>query len=1585
MRNRNLYRASALALLLALLLALAPPAFASPAADTVEIATAADLLALSRGCALDTWSRGKTFVLTRDVSLASVDFAPIPTFGGIFDGGGHKISGLELSSKLSPAGLFGIVQEGAEVRNLTLSGSVTPAGDGWRAGGIAGENRGRITGCSFFGAVAGRDCVGGIAGRNLSTGRIENCRAAGSVTGESMTGGIAGENHGLLSGCRNSGYVNITSLDPGLDLTQFELRADALTPRTLETANISTDTGGVAGFSDGTLLRCSNDGTVGYPHVGYNVGGVAGRSSGFLSGCTNSGPVFGRKDVGGIAGQAEPHVALDLSGDQLDEIENQLDALQARIDEAAGRVDGASGAISDAFDAVNDSLDAASERAQMLSDRLSGYGGDLVSEVSRGEDVLSEAADRLSDALARGENLPEQLTAGLDGLRGAVDGAAAAADAAGPAVTGFGDAAAAIAQAGTELSDGLNNLRDGLEKLTGAFGRSDSNELAQAAAQIAAGAGALSNAASRIAGAFDAVADALGGESGEAARGLANSFRELAASLGAVRDSLTGRSFPEVDLDAIRSAMNDEIDSALARLSGASDGVTEAARALSDALDAAEPASDQLDAALDTLSGALDTFSDASETGADALDGLRDLAGYLAGVETLRIDRPDEALGEAPDALFEALDRLGAGLDRLNDAASSSADSLSESLRAVNGQFGALMDTVIDAARGLGDPDDPLSDISEADVEGTAEGRLYACENSGRVTGDLCVGGVAGSMAVEYELDPEDDILNDDSPVYRRAYTLKAILHECVNGGEVRARRDYAGGLCGRMQLGLAAACENYGPVSSENGDYVGGIAGFAAGTVRGCYAKCTLSGADCVGGIAGAAGVPGDTDGGTVAGCVSFVEIPSCEQHAGAVSGTELGAFEGNVFASDTLAGLGRASVSGAAEPMAYEDLIALDGVPARFRELTLRFLDGDTVVKSVAFQYGDSFGVEVFPALPERDGEFARWDTETLQNLRFDTDVRAVYEPYLISLPSETRRSDGRPVLFCEGRFRGGDTLTLTRAEEEAPAGGTWAALRTVVEQWRLEIPDDGAGFHTLRYLSPSGRTEGLEVYTLWNGVWSRVETEPVGSYLTFTAEGGAPVLAVVSCSSLLWMWALAALALALLLVLAWRFVHWLRTRKKAAKGKKPAKEKKPAGRRRRTIVIVLVFLAVLLGAAALLLASGLLDHAAAARLLYRCAADPAIPLELTVEAGFDGERYRAHSEILRTELDGKTVTCVSQFGATVYYCGGSVYLENGSAYPLGGGSGNYPDYAALLESVELLYESGESSIYRNGAETIYTLALQEGADALLHGLLPGVELPALSSLNVDLTARGGALSSVRFTADGRDGGYVAAVLSVPAQAGSPTIPESVREAIGGGAADGAGQRGLLEAWGERNLSEPLAAEVTVQAGCGPLVRDSSLSLYRTHAGGEWVRCVQKTGRAWYYAGGMVYDEEGGETEGEENEALTELPELAYRLCLKRNAARGEKDGAALYTIPLTPEERESVARALLPEAETLDTSYTSGALELRVADGELETIRFICAGTVRVQSATATARLSCELRFHDSAFTLPEAVGTAVEQAK
>lgn len=185
------------------------PAFATGTSDTISIATAEELVSLSKKCSLDTWSQGKTVLLTADISLSGIDYEPIPTFGGTFDGGGHTITGLSVTGKAAPAGLFCTLQATAVVKNLSVSGVVEPGGAAEQAGGIAGENGGLIENCAFTGVVLGRNSIGGIAGLNTLNGRIENCAVSGSITGQSMTGGIAGKNLGTISGCENLSLIHI--------------------------------------------------------------------------------------------------------------------------------------------------------------------------------------------------------------------------------------------------------------------------------------------------------------------------------------------------------------------------------------------------------------------------------------------------------------------------------------------------------------------------------------------------------------------------------------------------------------------------------------------------------------------------------------------------------------------------------------------------------------------------------------------------------------------------------------------------------------------------------------------------------------------------------------------------------------------------------------------------------------------------------------------------------------------------------------------------------------------------------------------------------------------------------------------------------------------------------------------------------------------------------------------------------------------------------------------------------------------------------------------------------------------------------
>ena len=83
-----------------------------------------DLLALADACAVDSYSQNVTVCLQTDLDLAGSDFASIPTFGGVFEGGGHTISGLSLTANRSHTGFFRYIQPGAVVKELNLSGEV---------------------------------------------------------------------------------------------------------------------------------------------------------------------------------------------------------------------------------------------------------------------------------------------------------------------------------------------------------------------------------------------------------------------------------------------------------------------------------------------------------------------------------------------------------------------------------------------------------------------------------------------------------------------------------------------------------------------------------------------------------------------------------------------------------------------------------------------------------------------------------------------------------------------------------------------------------------------------------------------------------------------------------------------------------------------------------------------------------------------------------------------------------------------------------------------------------------------------------------------------------------------------------------------------------------------------------------------------------------------------------------------------------------------------------------------------------------------------------------------------------------------
>lgn len=389
--------------------------------ERIDIGTAQEFVDFSKKCYIDSWSVDKYVSLKADIDLVGVEYEAVPVFSGIFDGAGHTVSGFDYTGDGYVSGLFRYIESGAMVRNLTLKGNVASENEKECVGSICGVNYGVIKNCTFQGTVSGRDTVGGISGINERTGTISGCTVKGRVTGYYSTGGITGINHGALNYCSNRAGIN--------DNSEWVLEDDEmgglgilenLTKNDDNELYSGVDTGGIAGFSDGVISRCTNTGIVGYEHTGYNIGGIAGRQSGIVSLSTNSGRVYGRKDVGGIVGQMEPFIEID----EAESLRNAINKLHDVIEKTIDDMDAAKDVVKGDVDTMQSYADSAIDSGDALVTQLSDFVDENVEEVNsvaeRMEHIIDMLPDILDDISKAGDamsglnNVAKQLAEDLD-------------------------------------------------------------------------------------------------------------------------------------------------------------------------------------------------------------------------------------------------------------------------------------------------------------------------------------------------------------------------------------------------------------------------------------------------------------------------------------------------------------------------------------------------------------------------------------------------------------------------------------------------------------------------------------------------------------------------------------------------------------------------------------------------------------------------------------------------------------------------------------------------------------------------------------------------------------------------------------------------------------------------------------------------------------------------------------------------------------------------------------------------------------------------------------------------------------------
>ena len=1136
-------RAAAGLLALVLLLALCP-AVAAAEGEELCIGSREDLLAFADACASDRYSDGLRVILTADIDAAGEDVS-IPIFLGSFDGRGYRIYGLRITRSASDLGLFSRIGAGASVKNLRVEGEVIPGGSQSRVGGIAGENLGTIENCSFSGVVSASEQVGGIAGRNGESGTISGCTVSGVVRGTESTGGVAGFSAGTLLKCVSHASVNTTVSEEDLlaaELADLESTVVSLLTQQESTGSenpVTDDTGGVCGYSTGIMQGCSNYGSVGYPHVGYNVGGVVGRQNGYMAACTNRGAVQGRKDVGGVVGQMAPDITLMLSADGLAELQTELNTLEDLLDRTLDDAQGASDTVSARITELSGYADSARESAHDLNGQLSDFADANISSVNALALMIDRYVDKavpIADAVSAGADELAALITRTREMLDELDG-----------IDKYNDTVLAeLSTMCTELEAAGKKMETGADELEKAFELAQNDIELPDTTQLRADLKVLLAAQEELNAALTAAMDeyeqtgtvsqATRDEVERTLRLTLDAFSDVIRDLNDIAEDPDFDGMLDRDLETLKK-IAEHLKNASGDFSDAAKHLTTGIGALRRALDAMREINRLLGNAADRLDGVLESAESAAESFADALKKADEWTNDLAAEDPITFTALGDEYDASSNALNAALTGLSGSLEALNGEVSGSATTLIAELREVNSQFMTVMNCFLRLLGEAGDlsVDDRFQDVSEDDIKNAVRGKVLECVNYGAVTADRNVGGVAGAMATEYDLDPEDDLLPDSGNATNYTYQTRAILIDCENYGAVTAKYSAAGSVAGRMDLGIILNCGGYGDTTSESGDYVGGICGQSLSAIRGSWAKCTLSGGKYVGGIAGS--------GARVTDCAAMVEIADSTQLAGAVAGEITDDYSGNRFVSDTgLAGVDRVSYAGKAERVSYAELIADESVPDAFRTLTLSFLAEDETLLTKLFRYGQSFGDDVYPTAPEKEDCYVRWDRTDLTDLRFDTRVTAVYEPFVTALAAGETAS-GRPAVFVKGRFRSGDALTLTE-QPDAPDHGELLA------SWSLAIPDDGAAGHTVRvYLPETGRGETLSVWTRSGALWQKRTGDEIGHYLVFDIDGDADLALTVTRRPL---WPYYASGAALLLAAAVVILLLIRKKRKKKKAK-------------------------------------------------------------------------------------------------------------------------------------------------------------------------------------------------------------------------------------------------------------------------------------------------------------------------------------------------------------------------------------------------------------------------------------------------
>lgn len=929
-----------------------------------------------------------------------------------------------------------------------------------------------------------KECVGGLVGVNYGT--IRNCTFAGTVDGKNITGGIAGinESTGLISDSivmgRITGYYatgGVAGKNHGMIMS------------TINQAGINDDTEWVEQDDEmGLAWLRSVDGTNSNVqiHSGVDTGGIAGCSDGYIGLCTNAGRVGYEHtgyNVGGIAGR---------QAGMVDQCTNN------------GTVNGRKdvGGIVGQMEPFIELNEAESLRSEV--NRLHDLIQKTIRDMQSGKNVVKADTDKLLDyskqTLDTGKSMADQMSDFADSNMDAADKVSQRVNQVMNMVPNVLNQSDAMRN---RLNDLNNNVKKAIQDLN-VENRVDSDET-------------------------QSIKDQLEEDNNK----LQDSLDALDKYVKDIQDILNSDDpdyKKQQDIEAI--IKGDDFQNALTQVS------TDLYAVLQDVNDLMAIYGPALD---DALQDGFQDLENASKNGEDAIsalnamsDAARAIVNYINAQEEIRFTRLGEQFDQDRQALYDQMSAMNDCLQSISDDTSRYSDVVTQDLLAVNDQinvvFNLLMDQldVTDDSDVTSIQDSFYQDVSDEQLEESGDGWIENSRNKGIVNGDINVGGIAGSMAIDEE-DPEENAAGNVDYTIGNRYVTRCVIRSCVNEGYITAKKDGAGGVAGYMKIGAVVHSESYGSVESTEGDFVGGICGQSLSVIRSCYAISDVSGGKNVGGIAGYAEELTD--------CCSLARVEAAVGQSGAIAG-QVSSYEkeedeqqkvkNNFFAGDALYGIDGISYDGIAQSISYEEMLEIEGIPQAFRHLKITYRTEDQVLGYEEVAYGDSLDHLTYPEIPEKEGYYGVWEDVSGQRMTGNRVLEAEYvekvsvvqsdahaEQTVAAEESDEKRSPRKkPYALVESSFTGDAVLHVSTDEEngfdlQAPEGveGNHRIYFITLENADVQPDQETA----LRLYNPYGDDVELWHYEEESG-WQQEELLSRGEYLQTTLTGDSGIYCIM-----------------------------------------------------------------------------------------------------------------------------------------------------------------------------------------------------------------------------------------------------------------------------------------------------------------------------------------------------------------------------------------------------------------------------------------------------------------------------------------